>query len=96
MKIQVQAIGMTPHAPLEEHLEKKISKLDTFYDRILECQLTLKVENTSEKENKTAELRVVIPGDDVLVKKTAASFEESIDACVDAAKRLLIKYKETR
>ncbi|VDH03231.1 HPF/RaiA family ribosome-associated protein [Bergeyella zoohelcum] len=96
MKIQVQAIGMTPHAPLEEHLEKKISKLDTFYDKILECHLTLKVENSSDKENKTAELRVVIPGDDILVKKTTASFEESIDACVGTSKKLLIKHKETR
>lgn len=96
MKIQVQAIGMTPHAPLEEHLEKKISKLDTFYDRIIECQLTLKLENTTEKDNKHAELRVVIPGDDILVKKTTSTFEESIDLCVDTAKKLLIKHKETK
>lgn len=94
MKITVQSIGLTPHEPLEQYLEKKVSKLDTFYDKIIECQVFLKVENTKEKENKTTELILVIPGDDIVVKKTAASFEESLDLCVEAAKKLLIKKKE--
>lgn len=94
MKISVQAIGLTPHEPLEEHLNKKVSKLDVFYDKIQECQVHLKLENSSTKENKTAEIKLVIPGDDIVVKKTSASFEESIDLCVDTAKKLLIKKKE--
>lgn len=95
MKITVQSLGVTPHEPLEEHLNKKISKLSTFYDKILECQVVLRVENTNEKENKTAEIRLVVPGDDIIVKKTSESFEESVDQCVETAKRLLIKKKET-
>lgn len=94
MKIKVQSIGLTPHAPLEEYLEKKLNKLETFYDKILGCQVFLKVENTGDKENKTAEIKLAVPGDDIVVKKTSASFEESIDLCADAAKKLLIKKKE--
>ncbi|MDY3548112.1 HPF/RaiA family ribosome-associated protein [Riemerella anatipestifer] len=94
MKITVQAMGLTPHQPLEEYLEKKLNKLDTFYDKILECQVFLKVENSSEKENKTAEIILAVPGDDIVVKKTCATFEESIDKCHDIAKKLLIKKKE--
>lgn len=94
MKITVQSMGMTPHEPLEERIEKKLSKLDTFYDKILECQVYLKIENTSNKENKTTELIVKIPGDDIVIKKTCATFEESLDQCADAAKKLLIKKKE--
>lgn len=94
MKITVQSMGMTPHEPLEEFLNKKVSKLSTFYDKIIECQVYLKVENSSDKENKFSEIRLVIPGDDIVVKKLGKSFEESIDACVDTAKRLLIKKKE--
>ena len=30
MKITVQSIGLTPHAPLEEYLDKKLNKLETF------------------------------------------------------------------
>jgi len=37
---------------------------------------------------------LAVPGDDIVVKKTSASFEESLDLCVDTAKKLLIKKKE--
>ena len=94
MKISVQAIGLTPHEPLEVHIEKKVSKLDTFYDKIIECKVLLKVENNSDKVNKATEIILVVPGDDIVVKKVSASFEESLDLCVDTAKKLLIKKKE--
>ncbi|AZA78095.1 ribosome-associated translation inhibitor RaiA [Chryseobacterium sp. G0186] len=94
MKISVQSIGLTPHEPLESHIDKKVSKLDTFYDKIHECKVFLKVENNADKANKTAEIILAVPGDDIVVKKTSASFEESLDLCVDTAKKLLIKKKE--
>ena len=94
MKIKVQSIGLTPHAPLEEYMEKRLSKLETFYDKIHGIQVFLKVENSTDKENKTAEIKLEVPGDDIVVKKTSGSFEESIDLCADTAKKLLIKKKE--
>lgn len=87
-------MGLTPHAPLEEYIEKKLSKLDTYYDKILECKVYLKVENKADKENKTSEIILAVPGEDIVVKKTTASFEESLDQCADVAKKLLIKKKE--
>jgi putative sigma-54 modulation protein len=69
MKITVQSIGLTPHAPLEEYLDKKLNKLETFYDKIIECEVFLKVENSSEKENKTAEIRLHVPGDWIQEKR---------------------------
>jgi putative sigma-54 modulation protein len=94
MKISVQSMGLTPHQPLEDYIEKKLSKLDTFYDKIEECKVFLKVENASGKDNKTTEIVLAIPGDDIVVKKTSASFEEALDQCAETAKRLLIKKKE--
>ncbi len=94
MKISVQSIGLTPHEPLEDYLNKKLGKLDTFYDKIIECKVFLKVDNTTSKENKTTEVILVVPGEDIVVKKTASSFEESLDQCADTAKKLLIKKKE--
>ena len=94
MKISVQSMGLTPHAPLEEHIEKKLSKLENYYDKIVECKVFLKVENKSDKANTTAEILLAVPGDDIIVKKTTASFEESLDQCAEVAKKLLIKKKE--
>ena len=61
MKISVQSIGLTPHEPLESHIDKKVSKLDTFYDKIQECKVFLKVENNADKANKTAEIILAVP-----------------------------------
>ena len=94
MKISVQSIGLTPHAPLEDHIEKKLNKLENYYDKIIETNVFLKVENKSDKENKTVEITLGVPGDDIVVKKTTSSFEESLDQCAEVAKKLLIKKKE--
>lgn len=95
MKIYVTSLGMTPHAPLNDFIDKKAGKLETYCDKILECHITLRAENYEDKDNKFAEMRILVPGDEIVVKKTAGSFEESVDQCTEAAKRLLIKYKET-
>ena len=94
MKISVQSMGLTPHAPLEDHIEKKLNKLENYYDKIVECKVYLKVENKSVRENKTVEILLAVPGDDIVVKKTSATFEESLDQCAEVAKKLLIKKKE--
>ena len=94
MKITIQTAGVTPHEPLKERIEKKLEKLETFYDKIVEATVYLKVENTTEKLTKTTELVIKVPGDDIVVKKTSATFEESLDESVDTAKKLLIKKKE--
>lgn len=94
MKITIQTVGVTPHEPLKERIEKKLAKLETFYDKIVETTVFLKVENATEKSNKTTELVIKVPGDDIVVKKTCATFEESLDEAVDTAKKLLIKKKE--
>lgn len=87
-------MGLTPHQPLEDYVNKKLEKLDNLYDKIMHAELSLKVENTHDGENKTAELKLHVPGGDIVVKKTNDSFEESIDQCVDVAKRMIIKRKE--
>ena len=94
MKITINTVGVTPHEPLKERIDKKLAKLETFHDKIVETTVYLKVENASEKSNKTIELIIKVPRDDIVVKKTCATFEESLDECVDTAKKLLIKKKE--
>ena len=53
-----------------------------------------KVENASDRINKFAELKIGIPGEDVIVKKKAKSFEEAINLCADSAERILKRRKE--
>ena len=46
--------------------------------------------------NKIAEIKLLVPGQDLFVKKQAKSFEESTDLAVEALRRQVKKYKEKK
>ncbi|WP_068597326.1 ribosome hibernation-promoting factor, HPF/YfiA family [Vaginella massiliensis] len=94
MKVKFQAVNFNAKQNLEEYLEQKLSKLDNLTDQIIAADVTMKLENTSEKDNKLIDVRLEIPGDDILVSKKGQSFEECIDLSMDTLKRLIIKRKE--
>lgn len=94
MKILIEAVNFNMDKGLKSYVEKKISSLDRFYDRIIEVEVYLKVQKTRDKENKISDIRVFIPGEDVVVKKTAKTFEEGVSMAVDSLKRSLKKAKE--
>ena len=94
MKVNVQTPNFTPDSKLLLFIEKKISKLDQFYDRIICADVFLKVQQTSDKENKTAEILLSVPGGDLMVKKDARTFEEAANECVQSLERQLKKRKE--
>ena len=94
MKILIEAVNFNIDKGLKSYIEKKISSLERFYDRIIEVEVYLKVQKTSDKENKITEIRVFIPGEDVVVKKTTKTFEEGVSVGVESLKRSLKKVKE--
>ena len=94
MKVSVQSVNFNIDKELVNFIEKKINNLEKFHDNILGAEVSLKVQKTSEKENKISELRIVLPGNDILIKKQSKTFEEGISLSVDALKRQLLKRKE--
>ena len=94
MKINFQSVNYTADAKLVEFANKRMEKTAQFYDQFVAVFIYTKVENSSDKVNKFAELKIEIPGDDVIVKKTAKSFEEAINTAADSAERVLKKRKE--
>ena len=52
------------------------------------------MQKTSEKENKISEVKINIPGNELVVKKQTRTFEEGISVVVDSLKRSLKKSKE--
>jgi len=56
--------------------------------------LYLNLYNHNDQTNKSVELRVNIPGDDVVVGKKSESFEKSLDMAASSAERMLKRRKE--
>ena len=94
MHVNFQSVNYTADIKLVEFTQKRIEKISQFYDQIVDVYVFTKVENTSDKINKFAELKIGIPADDVIVKKIAKTFEEAINNAADSAERILKRRKE--
>lgn len=94
MKVNVHAVGFSVDRKLVDFIQQRLNKLEKFYDKIVSSDVFLKVEKTSEKENKVVELKIHVPGDDFMVKKQCKSFEEATELAAESLERLLVKRKE--
>jgi len=94
MKVNVQSVNFNADKGLIEFVEKKLSSLDKYYDKIVDVDVFLKVQQTSGKENKLFEVKLNVPGDDFVVKKQCKTFEEGAMLVSDSLKRQLTKKKE--
>lgn len=94
MKVNVQAVNFNVDKKLVDFLNVRLEKLEQFFDKIVGIDVSLHTESTSDKENKSVNIIVWIPGEDLVVKKTAKTFEEAADLAADALERLLVKRKE--
>lgn len=96
MKVRVETVHFTADAELIEFIEKKLSKLEQFYDQILDVSVFLKLENSGQVRDKVFEVRVQVPGDTLFVKEVDKTFESAADSATDTLKRLIIKHKEVQ
>ena len=89
-----RAVNYKADIKLKEFAKKRIEKLSLFHNQIIEVFVFTKVENSSDGVNKWAELKIGVPGDDIVVKKISKSFEESINSAAESAERILKRRKE--
>lgn len=94
MKVNVHAVNFNVDRKLVDFIQERFDKLEKYYDKVVVADVYLKVESTSEKENKIVEAKIHVPGDDFIVKKQCKSFEEAVDLSGEAMERLLLKRKE--
>ncbi len=96
MKVHTQSVHFDADAKLLDFIDKKVGKLQTYFDRIIRADVSLKLEKTGQVQDKVAEVKLHVPGSVLIAKETSKTFEASIDHSVAALKRQLIKQKEKR
>ena len=89
MKVNTQSVNFNADKKLIDFIQKRMNKLDLFYDKVIQSDVFLKVENTSEKANKIFEARLSVPGDSFVVKKQCKTFEEGADTAIASLERQL-------
>ena len=94
MKVNVHAVNFNVDKKLVDFVQERMDKLEKYYDKVVSSDVFLKVEKTSDKENKLVEIKINVPGDDFVVKKQCKTFEEAVDLATESLERLLVKRKE--
>ena len=94
MKVNVNAVNFAADRKLIDFIQDRLDRLDKFNGKIVSSDVFLKVEKTSEKENKIVEIKIHVPGDDFMVKKQCKTFEEAVELAAESLERLLVKRKE--
>ncbi len=94
MTVQIQSLHFNADKKLLDFVEERVEKLTLFYDSILNSEVTLRLDKADNAENKIAEVKLHIPGNDLFSKKQCKTFEEAIDLCVDALKTQIRKQRK--
>lgn len=94
MTVKIQSVHFDADKKLVEFVQERIDKLTHFYDGIITSDVILRIDKSSNHDNKVAEIKVHVAGNDLFVKKQCKSFEEAIDAGLEAVKVQVKKHKE--
>ncbi|MCC9168174.1 ribosome hibernation-promoting factor, HPF/YfiA family [Pontibacter harenae] len=94
MKLQMYSVNFDADEQLNEFIQQRVNKLETFYDKIIDGEVFLKNNNQGGIDNKTVEVRLFVPGTTLFSQEDAPSFEAAADAAVDAMRRQLKRHKE--
>jgi putative sigma-54 modulation protein len=94
MKVNINSVHFKTDKKLDSFITEKVEKLSELYDGIIGSEVTLRVNNGEDHDNKIAEIRLLVPGNDLFAKKQSKSFEEATDIAVDALRKQLSKHKE--
>jgi putative sigma-54 modulation protein len=93
MKLQMHSIHFNADKKLIDFIQRKADKLDTFYGRIIDGEVTMRLNKDETQENKLVELKLRIPGQQLFTREQAKTFEAATDMAVDAMRRQLEKQK---
>ncbi|NDV45966.1 ribosome-associated translation inhibitor RaiA [Paludibacter sp. 221] len=94
MKLRIQSINFDATSQLEAYINKKVSKLEKFFEEVEAVDVYLKVVKPETVANKEVGVKILIPNDEFFASKTCDSFEEATDLAVEALEKQIRKHKE--
>lgn len=93
MNITVQSIRFNAYRKLISFIQRRVDKLDQFFDQIIDGECYLKLENVEDEANKITEFKINIPCNQLFSKGQAKTFEEATDLAVESLRRQINKHK---
>ncbi len=93
MNIKIKTLGFTAKPELTDFVHEKVEKFAHLYDKIISCEVSFSLDKSDTNENKVCDIRLVIPGNDLLSSAQCKIFEEATAKAVEALERQIEKRK---
>ncbi len=94
MEIRVQSLKFNADRKLLDYIEKKVSKLEKFDDAVTDVEVVLSL--LESPDNKSVKIQAHVPGISPVIERSAKTFEEALNDCVDAMKEKLTRNRERK
>jgi putative sigma-54 modulation protein len=95
MKIVVKSVDFHADTKLVTYIEQKLSRLNRYFERSIQADVHLKLQDTGGRvREKLVEIRLNIPGNALMDKRSGKTFESAAMASIEGLKRQLLRHKE--
>ena len=92
--INVKSLKFNADEKLLDFIEKKVGKVEKFFDNLGDIDVTLSL--LPDAENKSVKLQTRFPGEDLIIERHAHTFEEAVTDAADALKEKIVRVKEKK
>ncbi|HTL81415.1 MAG TPA: HPF/RaiA family ribosome-associated protein [Bacteroidia bacterium] len=91
MNINIQSVHFTARQPLLDLIHEKVGKLFDHHSEVEFGDVFLKLDKSDTHHNKVCEIKLRIPGNELIAKKNCETFEEAVALTVKALETQLTK-----
>ena len=91
MNIHIQCINFVADKKLKYFVSKRVNKLISIKDSIINADVYLKVDKPDAYNNKIVEIKLHLPGKDLFAKRNSTTFEGATDEVTEALRRQILK-----
>lgn len=93
MEVIIQSIDFTAGEELESYVKEKMQKLDRLDDKVIRARVKLE-KGQGNTNNHLCDVRIEVPGNDHIVKKSGNSYQEALLVAIDTLQDVMRRSKE--
>ena len=93
MKAEIKSIGFTSGQELKNFIYEKVNTLVRFYREVIGSEIFLRLDNSHTRKNKVCQIRLAIPGNDLMASARSKTFEQATLKVVKTLKRQIENLK---
>jgi putative sigma-54 modulation protein len=94
MKVEIQSVHFNADASLLSFINKKMNKLETFYDKVIGADVILSLDQLgTQVKDKVVTIKTIVPGNVLIAKEKSKKFEEAVDLATESIRKQIEKIK---